>query len=101
MVLLFPPISKSQYRVDVGVRQCQRIFATSGIHRSALSPYPSKDMKIQKNGKPLQKKRTEIEQDDSLILVYQDEVHFQYKQLLQQPGIRGKCAYCKVFFRTI
>lgn len=33
-------------------------------------------MRIQQNGKHL-KKRAEIEKDDSLILVYQDEVHFQ------------------------
>lgn len=33
---------KSQYRVDVGVRQCQRIFHNLGYSRIRPQPYPSK-----------------------------------------------------------
>ena len=49
---------------------------TLAIPISAHSHTQAKDTRIPTNGKSL-KKRAAIENDDSLILVYQDEVHFQ------------------------
>ena len=67
---------KSQYGVDIGIRQCQRLFHTLGFSHIRPQPYPTKTIRAQRNSKPL-RKRTTIKEDESLFLVYQDEVHFQ------------------------
>ena len=66
----------SAFGVRISVRQCQRLFHDLGFPISVHSNTQARDMRIPGNGKRL-KKRDEIENDNSLILVYQDEVHFQ------------------------
>ena len=75
---------KSQYGVDMGIRQCQRLFHNLSYSHIRLQPYPSKDYEGTEEREAL-KKRAEIEEDYSLILVYQDEVHFQVQTTIT-PG---------------
>ena len=68
---------KSTYGIEISVRSCQRIFHQLNFSRIRPQPYPSKDYEDTDERNAFKKKREEIEADDSLILIYQDEVHFQ------------------------
>ena len=66
-----------KYGVTLGVRQCQRMFHNLGFALVRPQTFPSKDKKGLKEEREALKKTKEIMKDESLILVFQDEVHFQ------------------------
>ena len=76
MVLLFLLISNLSMALIWESDNAKGYSITSAIRISVLSRIQAKTTRVRRNAKPL-KKRDEIEEDDSLILVYQDEVHFQ------------------------
>lgn len=66
---------KSHYNVDISVRQCQRMFHSLGFSHIRPQPHPSKGYEDTEERETL-KKRDENAENESLTLVYQDEVHF-------------------------
>jgi len=68
---------KNTFGVELSIRQCQRLFHNLGYSLIRPQPYPSKGYEDSEERENFKKKRNILESDDSLILVYQDEVHFQ------------------------
>lgn len=64
------------YKIKLSVRQCQRLFHTLGFSLVRPQTFPSKREQNEAE-RTEYKKLKNIQNDDSAVVVYQDEVHFQ------------------------
>ena len=68
---------KSTFSIELGVRACQKLFHKLGFSLIRPQTYPSLENPDDEAREAFKKKMTEIAQDESVVPVFQDEVHFQ------------------------
>ena len=68
---------KKTFGVDLSVRQCQRIFHENNLSLIRPQPFPSKGEENTEQRNVFKNDINQINENPNLVLVYQDEVHFQ------------------------
>ena len=77
------------YAVKLCVRQCQRLFHSLGFSLVRPQTFPSKGEHNEAE-RTEYKKLKELQNDDSAVVIYQDEVHFQVTtSVTRKWGVKG------------